>query len=86
LWKINVERNIHSNIFKCWEIWFFQYPQQYTVCVCCIEFLDEVQMKACIEYSKLSGLQPVPTLFLEFHGSEKGVEEQALAVGMRFCN
>ena len=42
-----------------------------------IELLDEAQMEACIVYSKLENLKPVPTLFLEFHGSEAGVGEQA---------
>ncbi|WP_424810582.1 FAD-binding oxidoreductase [Roseococcus sp. YIM B11640] len=42
-----------------------------------IELLDEVQMEACIRYSKLEGYKPVPTLFLEFHGTEAGVVEQA---------
>ncbi|MBB3897104.1 FAD-binding oxidoreductase [Roseococcus suduntuyensis] len=45
-----------------------------------IELLDEVQMAACIAYSKLEGLAPVPTLFLEFHGTEAGVAEQAESV------
>jgi D-lactate dehydrogenase (cytochrome) len=45
-----------------------------------IELLDEVQMEACIAYSKLEGFQPLPTLFLEFHGTEHGVAEQAETV------
>ena len=42
-----------------------------------IELLDEVQMAACISYSKLEGYKPVPTLFLEFHDTEASVVEQA---------
>lgn len=45
-----------------------------------IELLDEVQMEACIAYSKLEGYGAQPTLFLEFHGSEAGVAEQAQSV------
>jgi len=41
-----------------------------------IEFLDEHQVRACNQYSQL-GLAEQPTLFLEFHGSEGGVREQA---------
>jgi D-lactate dehydrogenase (cytochrome) len=36
-----------------------------------MELLDEVQIGACISYSKLEGL------FFEFHGTEAGVAEQA---------
>ena len=44
-----------------------------------IELLDEVQMDALNKYSKLD--YPVrPTLFLEFHGTEAGVREQAEGV------
>jgi len=43
-----------------------------------VEFLDEVQIRACNAYSRL-GLPERPTLFLEFHGSVSGVEEQARA-------
>ncbi|XP_053740541.1 probable D-lactate dehydrogenase, mitochondrial isoform X2 [Synchiropus splendidus] len=40
-----------------------------------IEFLDDVMMDACNRFSSLS--YPVtPTLFLEFHGSERSLEEQ----------
>jgi D-lactate dehydrogenase (cytochrome) len=42
-----------------------------------MELLDDVQMAACISYSKLEGLEERPTLFFEFHGTEAGVAEQA---------
>jgi D-lactate dehydrogenase (cytochrome) len=42
-----------------------------------IELLDEVQMAACIAYSKLDHLAPLPTLMFEFHGTPAGVAEQA---------
>ena len=42
-----------------------------------IELLDDVQMDACIRYSKLEGFEARPTLFFEFHGTEAGVREQA---------
>ncbi|MEM5473538.1 FAD-linked oxidase C-terminal domain-containing protein [Hoeflea sp. AS60] len=41
-----------------------------------IELLDALQMKACNAYSNLSNPE-VPSLFLEFHGTEAGVAEQA---------
>ena len=41
-----------------------------------MEFLDEHQVRACNVHSKL-GLPEKPTLFLEFHGSENSVREQA---------
>jgi D-lactate dehydrogenase (cytochrome) len=41
-----------------------------------IELLDAVQMQACITYSKLQGFAALPTLFLEFHGTEMAVGEQ----------
>jgi len=42
-----------------------------------IELLDEVQMRGCIQYSKLKGYEEKPTLFFEFHGSNASVDEQA---------
>jgi D-lactate dehydrogenase (cytochrome) len=42
-----------------------------------IELLDEVQMDACIRYSKLEGFEARPTLFFEFHGTDAGVRDQA---------
>ncbi len=42
-----------------------------------IELLDDVQMDACIRYSKLEGFAAKPTLFFEFHGSDAGVAEQS---------
>lgn len=42
-----------------------------------MELLDDVQMAACIAYSKLEGLAAMPTLFFEFHGTPAGVQEAA---------
>jgi D-lactate dehydrogenase (cytochrome) len=45
-----------------------------------IELLDEVQVKSVNLYSKLS-LPETPMLFVEFHGTEAGVKEQAERFG-----
>jgi D-lactate dehydrogenase (cytochrome) len=45
-----------------------------------IELLDAEQVRACNLYSKL-GLREVPTLFVEFHGSEASVTEQSALFG-----
>jgi D-lactate dehydrogenase (cytochrome) len=45
-----------------------------------IELLDDDMMDATIRYSKLTGFARATTLFLEFHGSEAAVREQAEAV------
>ena len=44
------------------------------------EFLDEMQVRACNNYSNLT-LKETPTLFLEFHGSEAATVDQAKEVG-----
>ena len=45
-----------------------------------IELLDELQVKACNAYSKLT-LPETPMLFLEFHGTEASVAEQSERFG-----
>ena len=45
-----------------------------------IELLDEVQMQACINFSKLHEFNPKPTLFFEFHGSDTEVIEQTKTI------
>ena len=45
------------------------------------EFIDEVQMRASIEFAGLHEYAPIPTLFLEFHGSRQEVSDQARQVG-----
>jgi D-lactate dehydrogenase (cytochrome) len=45
-----------------------------------IELLDEAQVRACNLYSKLD-LPETPLLFVEFHGTEAGVKEQAERFG-----
>ncbi len=45
-----------------------------------MELLDDVQMGACIAYSKLDHLQANHTIFFEFHGTHASVAEQAKLV------
>ncbi|VUD70355.1 FAD-binding oxidoreductase [Methylobacterium symbioticum] len=45
-----------------------------------IELLDEMQVRACNAYSKLS-LPETPLLLLEFHGTDASVREQAARFG-----
>src|SRR5437764_3535889 len=53
------------------------FAMQVGIPVARIELLDDVQMDACIRFSKLEGFAAKPTLFFEFHGTEGGVREQA---------
>jgi D-lactate dehydrogenase (cytochrome) len=50
---------------------------QHGIPVARMELLDEVQVGACIAYSKLEGLESLPSLFFEFHGTTAAVAEQA---------
>ena len=45
-----------------------------------VELLDEVQVRSCNSYSQL-GMPETPLLFLEFHGSNASVAEQAERFG-----
>ena len=45
-----------------------------------IELVNQLQMQAMIDYSKLD-YPETPCLFVEFHGSEAGVAEQAASFG-----
>ncbi|MBH66776.1 MAG: FAD-binding oxidoreductase [Rhodospirillaceae bacterium] len=45
-----------------------------------MELLDDIQMEACIKYSKLDGYKAKPTIFFEFHGTNAGAKEQAETV------
>jgi D-lactate dehydrogenase (cytochrome) len=53
---------------------------QYGIPVARIELVNALQMKAMIAYSKLPYAE-TPCLFVEFHGSEASVKEQAQAFG-----
>ncbi|CAN7652714.1 FAD-binding oxidoreductase [Neorhizobium sp. LjRoot104] len=49
---------------------------QIGITVARIELADQMQMRACIRYSKLEEFQELPTLFFEFHGTPAVVAEQ----------
>ena len=53
---------------------------QYGIPVARIELLDELQVRACNAHSNLD-LAESPALFLEFHGTQAGVGEQAEEFG-----
>lgn len=46
-----------------------------------IELLDAAQMRSVINFAKLDKYAAEPTLFYEFHGTERGVAEQAQQAG-----
>jgi len=48
---------------------------QYGVPIARIEMLNKDQMEISIKYSKLENVEPLPTLFFEFHGSESSNRE-----------
>ena len=48
---------------------------QYGVPIARIEMLNKDQMEISIKYSKLENVEPLPTLFFEFHGSESSNKE-----------
>ena len=48
---------------------------QYGVPIARIEMLNKEQMGISINYSNLKGVEAVPTLFFEFHGSESSNNE-----------
>ncbi|MCE2563450.1 FAD-binding oxidoreductase [Komagataeibacter sp. FNDCF1] len=45
-----------------------------------LELMDDVQMDACIQYSRLEGYRKLTTLFFEFQGSPASVREQVQIV------
>lgn len=74
--KMNSENRIISKELLLAAL-LFCFP----LCLVPAEFLDDVMMDACNRFSSLS--YPVtPTLFLEFHGSERSLEEQVCTTGV----
>ncbi len=53
---------------------------QYGIPIARIEMLNKDQMGISINYSKLTDIQAVPTLFFEFHGSESSNKENIAIV------
>lgn len=53
---------------------------QHSIPLARAELLDALQITACNRYSKL-GLAETPTLFLEFHGTAGGIDEQVERFG-----
>ncbi len=49
-----------------------------------IEFLDDLQMEACIAWSKLDDFEAKPTLFVELHGSPASVADQRAQIELVF--
>ena len=54
---------------------------QYGIPIARIELLNAYQMEISIKYSKLDHLEPKPTLFYEFHGTEIANKESVSLVG-----
>ena len=48
---------------------------QYGIPIARIEMLNKDQMEISIKYSKLENVEPLPTLFFEFHGSQSSNKE-----------
>ena len=61
--------NLESAVLTAQEI------IQYGIPIARIEMLNADQMQISINYSNLKNLEPVPTLFYEFHGNENSNKE-----------
>ena len=64
---------------KLISVYFLQ-VMQCGVPIARMELLDPGSIEACNVYSKMN-LETKPTLFFEFHGSDRGITEQAETVG-----